>query len=69
MFFITSQGLLLKVICQQEGIDYDESFDPIARLEAFRIFLAYTAHKNFDVYQIDVKCTFSQWCTRRDCVC
>ena len=69
MFFITSQGLLLKVICQQEGIDYDESFDPIARLEAFRIFLAYTAHKNFDVYQIDVKCAFSQWCTRRDCVC
>ncbi|KAI3788196.1 hypothetical protein L2E82_00927 [Cichorium intybus] len=43
---------------QQEGIDYDETYAPVARLEAIRIFLAYAAHKNFKVYQMDVKCAF-----------
>nr|GFB30850.1 hypothetical protein [Tanacetum cinerariifolium] len=40
---------------QEEGIDFEESFDPVARLEAIRIFLAYAAHKNMVVYQMDVK--------------
>nr|GEW63280.1 hypothetical protein [Tanacetum cinerariifolium] len=40
--------------CQEEGIDIEESFAPVARLEAIRIFLAYVAHKNMVVYQIDM---------------
>nr|GFC58836.1 retrovirus-related Pol polyprotein from transposon TNT 1-94 [Tanacetum cinerariifolium] len=43
---------------QQEGIDYDETFVPIARIEAIRLFLAYAAHKDFTVYQMDVKTAF-----------
>nr|GEU87753.1 hypothetical protein [Tanacetum cinerariifolium] len=43
---------------QKEGIDFEESFAPVARLEAIRIFLAYTAHKNMVVYQMDVKTAF-----------
>nr|GEX61404.1 copia-type Pol polyprotein [Tanacetum cinerariifolium] len=43
---------------QQEGIDYDETFAPIARIEAIRLFLAYAAHKYFTVFQMDVKTTF-----------
>ncbi|GKC96847.1 retrovirus-related pol polyprotein from transposon TNT 1-94 [Tanacetum coccineum] len=44
--------------CQQEGIDYDETFAPVARIEAIRLFLAYAAHKDFTVFQMDVKTTF-----------
>nr|GEY24608.1 hypothetical protein [Tanacetum cinerariifolium] len=43
---------------QEEGIDFEESFAPVARLEAIRIFLAYAAHKNMVVYQMDVKTVF-----------
>nr|GFA68704.1 retrovirus-related Pol polyprotein from transposon TNT 1-94 [Tanacetum cinerariifolium] len=43
---------------QQEGIDYDETFAPIARIEAIRLFLAYAAHKDFTVFQMDVKTAF-----------
>ncbi|KAI3816013.1 hypothetical protein L1987_15698 [Smallanthus sonchifolius] len=43
---------------QEKGIDYDEVFAPVARLEAIRIFLAYAASKNFMVYQMDVKSAF-----------
>nr|GFB23370.1 putative ribonuclease H-like domain-containing protein [Tanacetum cinerariifolium] len=43
---------------QEEGIDFEESFSPVARLEAIRIFLAYAAHKNMVVYQMDVKTAF-----------
>nr|GEX21421.1 hypothetical protein [Tanacetum cinerariifolium] len=43
---------------QEEGIDFEESFAPIARLEAIRIFLTYPAHKNMVVYQMDVKTAF-----------
>nr|GFB34022.1 hypothetical protein [Tanacetum cinerariifolium] len=43
---------------QQEGIDYDETFAPVARIEAKRLFLAYAAHKDFTVFQMDVKTTF-----------
>nr|GEW20902.1 hypothetical protein [Tanacetum cinerariifolium] len=42
---------------QEEVIDFEESFALVARLEAIRIFLAYAAHKNMVVYQIDVKTT------------
>ncbi|KAJ9562324.1 hypothetical protein OSB04_007484 [Centaurea solstitialis] len=43
---------------QEEGIDYDETFAPVARLEAIRIFLAHAAFLNVKVYQIDVKSAF-----------
>jgi len=43
---------------QQEGIDYDETFAPVARLEAIRILLAYAAHKNIKLFQMDVKSAF-----------
>nr|GEZ19308.1 hypothetical protein [Tanacetum cinerariifolium] len=43
---------------QEEGVDFEESFAPVARLEAIRIFLAYAAHKNMVVYQMDVKTAF-----------
>nr|GFC73092.1 retrovirus-related Pol polyprotein from transposon TNT 1-94 [Tanacetum cinerariifolium] len=35
---------------QQEGIDYDETFTPVARIEVIRLFLAYAAHKDFTVF-------------------
>nr|GEV98385.1 hypothetical protein [Tanacetum cinerariifolium] len=38
---------------QQEGIDYDETFAPVSRIEAIRLFLAYAAHKDFIVFQMD----------------
>ncbi|KAJ9537943.1 hypothetical protein OSB04_030676 [Centaurea solstitialis] len=50
--------LVAKGYRQQEGIDYDETFAPVARIEAIRIFLAYAAHKNMKVFQMDVKCVF-----------
>ncbi|GJW36348.1 retrovirus-related pol polyprotein from transposon TNT 1-94 [Tanacetum coccineum] len=40
---------------QEEGIDYDEVFAPVARIEAIRLFLAYDSFKDFVVYQMDVK--------------
>nr|GFB18073.1 retrovirus-related Pol polyprotein from transposon TNT 1-94 [Tanacetum cinerariifolium] len=43
---------------QQEGIDYDETFAPVSRIEAIRLFLAYAAHKDFTVFQMDVKMAF-----------
>nr|GFB70681.1 uncharacterized mitochondrial protein AtMg00810-like [Tanacetum cinerariifolium] len=43
---------------QQEGIDYDETFALVARIEAIRLFLAYAAHKDFIVFQMDVKTAF-----------
>nr|GFB79656.1 hypothetical protein [Tanacetum cinerariifolium] len=43
---------------QQEGIDYDETFASVTRIEAIRLFLAYAAHKDFIVFQMDVKTAF-----------
>ncbi|GKD93624.1 putative ribonuclease H-like domain-containing protein, partial [Tanacetum coccineum] len=43
---------------QEEGIDYDEVFAPVARIEAIRLFLAYASFKGFVVYQMDVKSDF-----------
>nr|GFC06042.1 retrovirus-related Pol polyprotein from transposon TNT 1-94 [Tanacetum cinerariifolium] len=43
---------------QQEGIDYDETFAPVARIEAIHLFLAYDVHKDFTVFQMDVKTAF-----------
>ncbi|GJX38561.1 putative ribonuclease H-like domain-containing protein [Tanacetum coccineum] len=43
---------------QEEGIDYDEVFAPVARIEVIRLFLAYASFKDFVVYQMDVKSAF-----------
>lgn len=43
---------------QEEGIDYEEVFAPIARIEAIRLFLAYASFMGFTVYQMDVKSAF-----------
>ncbi|GKF35929.1 retrovirus-related pol polyprotein from transposon TNT 1-94, partial [Tanacetum coccineum] len=43
---------------QEEGIDFEESFAPVTRIEAIRIFIAFAAHMNMVVYQIDVKTVF-----------
>ncbi|GJZ86813.1 retrovirus-related pol polyprotein from transposon TNT 1-94 [Tanacetum coccineum] len=43
---------------QEKGIDFDESFAPVARLEPVWIFVAYAAKKSFTIYQMDVKTTF-----------
>jgi hypothetical protein len=50
--------LVCKGYVQIEGLDFDETFVPIARLEAIRMFLANPCHKQFKVYQIDVKSCF-----------
>ena len=50
--------LVAKGYCQMEGIDFDETFAPVARLEAIRMFLAYAIQKGFKVYQMDVKSAF-----------
>ncbi|GJW45968.1 gag-pol polyprotein [Tanacetum coccineum] len=51
-------GKLLR-LCSGRGVfDFEESFAPVARLEAVRIFVAYAAHKSFPIYQMDVKTAF-----------
>ncbi|GJU75395.1 retrovirus-related pol polyprotein from transposon TNT 1-94 [Tanacetum coccineum] len=50
--------LVAKGYRQEEVIDFEESFAPVARIEAIRIFLAYVAHKNMVVFQMDVKTIF-----------
>nr|GEZ89101.1 copia protein [Tanacetum cinerariifolium] len=42
----------------EEGIDFEESFAPVVRLEAVQIFIAYAAHKSFPIDQMDVKTDF-----------
>ncbi|WVZ76533.1 hypothetical protein U9M48_024502 [Paspalum notatum var. saurae] len=50
--------LVAQGFCQKEGIDYEESFAPVARLEAIRILLAFAASKGFKLQQMDVKSAF-----------
>nr|GEV77129.1 integrase, catalytic region, zinc finger, CCHC-type, peptidase aspartic, catalytic [Tanacetum cinerariifolium] len=50
--------LVAKGYRQEEGIDFEESFPPVARIEAIRIFIANAASKNISIYQMDVKTTF-----------
>ncbi|GJW66567.1 retrovirus-related pol polyprotein from transposon TNT 1-94, partial [Tanacetum coccineum] len=42
----------------EEGIDFEESFSPVARLEGVRMFIVYATHKNFTIFQMDVKTAF-----------
>nr|GFA69521.1 hypothetical protein [Tanacetum cinerariifolium] len=50
--------LVAKGYAQKEGVDFEESFAPVARLEAVTLFIAYAAHKSFTIYQMDVKTAF-----------
>ncbi|WVZ76248.1 hypothetical protein U9M48_024236 [Paspalum notatum var. saurae] len=50
--------LVAQGCCQKEGIDYEETFAPVARLEAIRIWLAFAASKGFKLQQMDVKSAF-----------
>nr|GEU37070.1 retrovirus-related Pol polyprotein from transposon TNT 1-94 [Tanacetum cinerariifolium] len=50
--------LVVRGYHQEEGIDFKESFAPVARMEAIKTFLAYAAHKLFTVFQMDVKTAF-----------
>nr|GEU53019.1 hypothetical protein [Tanacetum cinerariifolium] len=58
--------LVVRGYRQEEGIDFEESFAPVARMEAIRIFLAYVAHKSFSVFQMDVKTVFLHGSLKED---
>ncbi|GKD78679.1 retrovirus-related pol polyprotein from transposon TNT 1-94, partial [Tanacetum coccineum] len=51
---------------QEEGIDFEESFTPVAKMEAIRIFLAYAAHKSFTMFQMDMKTVFLHGMLKED---
>nr|GEU94572.1 hypothetical protein [Tanacetum cinerariifolium] len=55
---LVAQELVAQEHTQEEGIDYDEVFTPVAKIEAIRLFLAYASFKDFIVYQMDVNSTF-----------
>ena len=48
---------------QQEGIDYDETFAPIAWLESIRVMLSFASYMNLKLYQMDVKCAYFKMAT------
>nr|GEW37336.1 hypothetical protein [Tanacetum cinerariifolium] len=50
--------LVAKGYAQKEGVYFEESFAPVAQLEAVQLFIAYVAHKSFTVYQMEVKTAF-----------
>ncbi|GJT93969.1 retrovirus-related pol polyprotein from transposon TNT 1-94 [Tanacetum coccineum] len=58
--------LVVRGYRQEEGIEFEESFTPVARIEAIRIFLAYVVHKSFIVFQMDVKTAFLHGSLKED---
>nr|GEU89805.1 hypothetical protein [Tanacetum cinerariifolium] len=58
--------LVVRGYRQKEGIDFEEFFASVARMEAIRIFLAYATHKGFTVYQMDVKMAFLHGSLKKD---
>ncbi|GJV35720.1 retrovirus-related pol polyprotein from transposon TNT 1-94 [Tanacetum coccineum] len=56
---LETNGEMSKGYGQKKGIDFEESFAPVARLEGFRLFVTYAAHKSFPLYQMDVKTTLT----------
>nr|GFB41259.1 copia protein [Tanacetum cinerariifolium] len=50
--------LVEKRHAQEEGIDFEESIAPVARLKVVRIFVSYATHMTFPIYQMDVKMAF-----------
>nr|GEW82780.1 Gag-Pol polyprotein [Tanacetum cinerariifolium] len=62
----SSRRLVVRGYRQEEGIDFKESFAPVARMEAIRKILAYAAHKSFSVFQMDVKTAFLHGSLKED---
>nr|GFC81058.1 integrase, catalytic region, zinc finger, CCHC-type, peptidase aspartic, catalytic [Tanacetum cinerariifolium] len=58
--------LVVRGYRQEEGIDFEESFALVTRMEAIRIFLEYVAHKSFTVFQMDVKTAFLHGLLKED---
>nr|GEX66827.1 hypothetical protein [Tanacetum cinerariifolium] len=58
--------LVVRGYRKEEGINFEESFAPVARMEAIRIFLAYVSHKSFTVFQMDVKTAFLHGSLKED---
>nr|GEZ44638.1 hypothetical protein [Tanacetum cinerariifolium] len=58
--------LVVRGYRQEEGMDFEESFASVARMEAIRIFLAYNAHKSFTLFQMDVKTAFLHGSLKED---
>jgi hypothetical protein len=59
--------LVAKGYAQVVGLDFEETFAPVARLESIRILLAYAAHHSFRLFQMDVKSAFLNGQSRRRC--
>nr|GFC60157.1 hypothetical protein [Tanacetum cinerariifolium] len=64
--WVNKSRLVVRGYRQEEGIDFKESFAPVARMEAIKIFLAYAAHKSFTVFQMDVKTAFLHGSLKED---
>nr|GEU98162.1 retrovirus-related Pol polyprotein from transposon TNT 1-94 [Tanacetum cinerariifolium] len=58
--------LVVRGYRQEKGIDFEESFAPVVRMEAIRIFLVFAAHKSFTVFQMDVKTAFLHGTLKED---
>nr|GEV09005.1 hypothetical protein [Tanacetum cinerariifolium] len=58
--------LVMRGYRQEEGINFEESFASVSRMEAIKIFLAYVVHKGFTVYQMDVKTAFLHGSLKED---
>nr|GFC67039.1 Gag-Pol polyprotein [Tanacetum cinerariifolium] len=58
--------LVMRGYRQEEGLDFEESFAPVAKMESIRIFLAYAAHKSFTVFEMDVKTVFLHGSLKED---
>ena len=54
---------------QEEGIDFDETFAPVTRIEAIRLLFAFACHVNFKLFRMDVKNAFFEWLYSRRGVC
>nr|GFC23300.1 retrovirus-related Pol polyprotein from transposon TNT 1-94 [Tanacetum cinerariifolium] len=64
--WVNKSRLVVRGYRQEEGLDFEESFAPVVRMEAIRIFLAYAAHKSFTVFQMDVKTAFLHGSLKED---
>jgi hypothetical protein len=56
-------------LLQVEGLDFDEIFAPVARLESIHMLLAYTTHHGFKLYQMDIKSAFLNGLIKKRGVC
>ena len=60
--------LVAKDYRQKQGVDYDETFSPVAMLKSIRIILAIAAHYDYEIWQIDVKIAFLYGNLARRCI-